>query len=286
MKDSALRHLWLISSLFILLVAAGCWVPGSSGALLTPVPQNLPTLTPVPSETPIPTITDSPEPTIDLEALLATEEIVPSETATLEGITQVAQILPTDPDVLIQGATDFVATITQEVIDQTRTAEFEIFVPTETPTPEFFETPTFTPAPLIAGNDCVHEVRTGDNLFRISLTYGVPIRDIANRSGVANINMIVVGQKLTIPGCGTTGAIPPATSIPLDTSGNTTFDGSTTTTTDTTFTSTGGVQHIVEQGETLFQISLQYNVPVRAIADRNGISNINLIYIEQTLTIP
>ncbi|HEX2621447.1 MAG TPA: LysM peptidoglycan-binding domain-containing protein, partial [Phototrophicaceae bacterium] len=122
----------------------------------------------------------------------------------------------------------------------------------------------------------------GDNLFRISLTYGVPIRDIANRSGVANINMIIVGQKLTIPGCGTTGAVPPATSIPVDNTGTTGTD----TTTDGSFTSAGGVEHIVQQGETLFQISLQYGVPVRAIADRNGISNINLIYIEQVLVIP
>lgn len=280
MRDTAPRHLWLISSLFILLTASGCWLPGSTDAIQTPIPQNLPTLTPEPTETLIPTITD--EPTFEPE-IVETEDPLPTETP--EGITEVAQLDPTNEDPLVQGATDYVATITQEAIDLTRTAEFEIFIPEDTPTPEFFETPTFTPQPeqqFPVGGDCVHEVRAGDNLFRISLTYGVPIRDIANRSGVANIDMIYVGQKMTIPGCGTTGAIPPATSIPTNTGstigGGTTGDGS--------FPSAGGIQHIVEQGETLFQISLRYNVPVRAIADRNGISNINLIYIEQTLIIP
>ena len=44
--------------------------------------------------------------------------------------------------------------------------------------------------------------------------------------------------------------------------------------------------HVVRQGETLFQISMQYGVPVADIAAANGISNINIIYLGQTLVIP
>ncbi|HEX2622404.1 MAG TPA: hypothetical protein VHL11_19730, partial [Phototrophicaceae bacterium] len=159
------RHLWITGCIFILLTAAGCWMPGSSGSIQTPVAQDLPTLTPVPSETPIPTFTNSPEPTIEelvesptpspSEELLVTEELLATEEVDL-GITEIAQ-LPTDPDPLVQGATDFVATITQEVIDQTQTAEAEFFVATETPTPEFqIETETPTPQPIVSGADCVH----------------------------------------------------------------------------------------------------------------------------------
>jgi LysM repeat protein len=48
----------------------------------------------------------------------------------------------------------------------------------------------------------------------------------------------------------------------------------------------GGRTYVVQQGDTLFEISLQTGVLVNDIAARNGISNINLIYIGQELVIP
>jgi LysM repeat protein len=42
----------------------------------------------------------------------------------------------------------------------------------------------------------------------------------------------------------------------------------------------------VQQGETLYEISLRYGVPVADIAAANGIANINLIYLGQELVIP
>jgi putative chitinase len=97
-------------------------------------------------------------------------------------------------------------------------------------------------------------------------------QQIATASGLANMNLIYVGQKLTIPGCGTTGTTPPPTSIP---------DGSTG--------GTGGPvgqTYVVVQGDTLFKISQRFGVPVTSIANANGISNINLIVINQQLVIP
>lgn len=160
-------------------------------------------------------------------------------------------------------------------------------LPTFTFTPQASQpqqfVPTFTPQPtaFIAGSDCVHEVVQGENLFRLSLRYGVNVTDIARVSGVTNINLIIVGQKLTIPGCGTTGARPPATSIPTQSANLAQVNSA-----STPIPSAGGVTHIVQQSETLFEISLQYGVPVNSIAARNGISNINLIYINQELIIP
>ena len=121
--------------------------------------------------------------------------------------------------------------------------------------------------------DCIHEVAVGDNnLYRISLKYGVTPQEIANASGLANMNLIYIGQKLTIPNCGNTGVTPPATTVP---------DGSTG--------GTGGPvgsTYVVQQGDTLFKISQRFNVPVTSIANANGISNINLIVINQQLVIP
>ncbi len=46
------------------------------------------------------------------------------------------------------------------------------------------------------------------------------------------------------------------------------------------------VTHTVQAGENLFRISLRYNTLMAAIASASGISNYDLIYVGQTLTIP
>lgn len=155
-----------------------------------------------------------------------------------------------------------------------------------TPTPPLFA----TVAPMVAtqsginlgtGVDCVHEVRLEDrNLYRLSLYYGLTVQQIASANGLVNPNIIVVGQKLIIPGCGTTGAFPPATSIPTgvsDLSGQSTGTG----------VVVGGSVYTVQQGDTLFKISLATGVPVMSIAAANPtITNINVIVIGQQLVIP
>ena len=69
-------------------------------------------------------------------------------------------------------------------------------------------------ATIPPGEDCVHEIRAGDTLFQLSLAYGVTVNDIAKASGIDNPDRIAVGQHITIPDCGTTGFIPPPTSVP------------------------------------------------------------------------
>jgi LysM repeat protein len=44
-----------------------------------------------------------------------------------------------------------------------------------------------------------HAVRPGENLYRISLTYGVPMSTIAAANGIVNYNLIFAGQTLCIP---------------------------------------------------------------------------------------
>jgi LysM repeat protein len=56
----------------------------------------------------------------------------------------------------------------------------------------------------------------------------------------------------------------------------------------TTLSGTPGapIVHVVQRGENLFRIALRYNTTVEAIAAASGISNPQLIYVGQKLTIP
>jgi LysM repeat protein len=48
----------------------------------------------------------------------------------------------------------------------------------------------------------------------------------------------------------------------------------------------GGGVYVVQRGDTLARIAATYHTTAQAIAQANGISNINLIYVGQRLTIP
>ena len=58
---------------------------------------------------------------------------------------------------------------------------------------------TLVPMASAQQGHTVHVVQPGENLFRISLRYGVSMSAIAQENGIANINLIFVGQALRIP---------------------------------------------------------------------------------------
>lgn len=137
-------------------------------------------------------------------------------------------------------------------------------------------------ATSIVRADTIHVVQTGDSLFRISLTYNVPIADIVQANNIVNANLIYVGQELVIPGVdGPTtgqpapaatpqaGAPPPQTQPP---SGSTPVEG--------------GVIHVIQPGDSLFRISLTYNVAMANIITANNLVNPSLIIAGQELFIP
>lgn len=51
----------------------------------------------------------------------------------------------------------------------------------------------------VTGGGTVHVVQAGENLFRISLRYGVSMQAIADANGIVNFNLIYAGQRLIIP---------------------------------------------------------------------------------------
>lgn len=296
MHDHLKRRVWLAGWMLLLLSAAGCFQP--LGGELEPTSQSeaLPTFTPFPpTDTPIPP-TDMPAP-IDLfptetlqifdvgnpVAEIPLEQLDPIfQTATAAyfeavGISPV-DVVPLDAptlDLLLQEATAIVGTATAQVaIPMTQTWEAMFGV---TATSPIIIGPTTPPTgPILPGSDCIYEVQpTDSNLYRISLLFGIPYMDIARASNLVNPNLIHVGDRLVIPGCGTTGFFPPPTTVP-----------SAVPPTQIPGGPGSGQTYTVVAGDTLYHLSIRWGTTITAIATLNQIPNPNLIFIGQVLNIP
>ncbi len=310
MRKYSARWQWLIGCVILLFMAAGCFqqaAEGDAGSLQQPLPTNTPppTNSPMPTNTPIPvnTPTDIFPPTMTSLPVAA----VPNAQPTVAAFPTVA---PLEPTVAAQVPTEvldpFALTGTAYVQGATETVEAYLTGTAQalgigmplTPTPTAVPINATQPSPAIPLGDCVHEVRSEDrNLYRISLRYGLLVRDIANANGISNVDLISLGQRLVIPGCGTTGAIPPPTtaptfipptSTPYGVAAPNVVGAQTPTPFGTPFTpiTTGRFTHTVLQGETLFEIALRYDVLVQDIANANGIANVDDIDMGQELIIP
>jgi lysozyme len=106
-----------------------------------------------------------------------------------------------------------------------------------------------------------HTVAAGENLYRIGLKYGISWVAIANINGLANPNILSVGQVLKLPGATTPD--PGPTPSPQ---------------TETTY--------LVQPGDNLFRIGLKFGISWVQIAEANGIVNPNMIAAGDALKIP
>ncbi|NDJ75890.1 MAG: LysM peptidoglycan-binding domain-containing protein [Chloroflexi bacterium] len=109
------------------------------------------------------------------------------------------------------------------------------------------------------GQRTEHTVQAGENLYRISLQYGTTIEAIALANNISNPNLIRTGQVLAIP---SSDEMPPQPPV------------------------TGEIVHVVQPGENLFRISLQYNLLTAIVAQYNGITTPSLIFVGQEIRIP
>jgi LysM repeat protein len=119
--------------------------------------------------------------------------------------------------------------------------------------------PTSAPVPTTApstGGTVTYIVQRGDTLYSIARRYGTTVEAIAVANGIANPNLIRVGQTLAIPSSGS----PPPPS--------------------------GGTTYVVQPGDNLFRIALRYNMSYLYLASYNGISDPSRIYVGQVLRIP
>ena len=113
---------------------------------------------------------------------------------------------------------------------------------------------TSSPTPPPASS-VKYTVKAGDTLYSIASKYKTTVSAIASANNLTNINLISVGQVLTIPVKQTP---PPAVTV----------------------------KYTVKAGDTLYSIARTYNTTVTAIAKANGITNVNSIRVGQVLTIP
>lgn len=100
----------------------------------------------------------------------------------------------------------------------------------------------------------VYIVAWGDTLSSIALRYGTTVSAIAQENQMANPDLIYVGQRLVIP---------EATSSP----------------------SVGSGIYVVQSGDTLSAIAVRYGTTVQQLVLMNGLTNPNLIYVGQRLTV-
>lgn len=112
-------------------------------------------------------------------------------------------------------------------------------------------------------------VRPGDTLWQISHQFGTTVNAIvAANPAITNPNLIYVGQVIEVPTDGT-GGQPPATPPP------------------TTPPPSGSTTYVVRWGDTLGRIAARFGTTVNAIVAANPqITNPNLIYVGQVITIP
>ena len=123
---------------------------------------------------------------------------------------------------------------------------------------------SFSATETEAQEQTTYVVQPGDNLYRISLRYNVTIAALVAANNIPNPNLIYVGQRLVIP----TGGTPPPTQPPGSTPVPTQPPGEETV-------------YIVVRGDTLGRIAQRFQTTIQAIAVRNGITNINLIFVGQ-----
>lgn len=113
-------------------------------------------------------------------------------------------------------------------------------------------TPSSTPS---TGGD--YTVQAGDTLYSIAVRYGTTVEAIQSANGIVNSSLIRIGQKLIIPGGGTT-------SGPI----------------------TGGTTYIVQADDTLYSIAARFGKNVWDIVVANNLADPALIYVGQELIIP
>jgi len=175
--------------------------------------------------------------------------------------------------------------------------------------------PTVVGASPQATETMVHVVQWGENLTLIAAQYGTTVEAIATANGIANPDLVFVGQQLTISGAA-------SSPVPATPSGDYVVQAGDTLTAIAwrhevglwelvqangianpsliyvgqrlviPGGSSGGQEstqsgvHVVQAGETLTAIAARYGTTVEAIAVANGIANPSLIYVGQRLTIP
>lgn len=130
-----------------------------------------------------------------------------------------------------------------------------------------------TTADEVEAAETIHVVQSGENLYRISLKYGVNMMDVARANDLANFDDLAVGQELIIP---------------LVSAAETEAEDNEAQTEEV---QSGEVQaeeitHVVQESETIFGIAFKYGIAWTKLVERNDISSPYSLETGQILVIP
>jgi|GEM_PF-596673 len=277
--------------LAILLIIAGCTRTNNAGGTFDTVDSqggeiNIATEPPQQDVTPTETI-----PVIDPNATDVPDDVNAqaddSATATPRVISPTEDEAPTD--LSVPTATDVVASATPippTATPQVPTATEAVIVtpvppgftpePTLTPT-DASDQPTLQPTPTGVGDEevvtgeCEYAVQDGDNLFRISLNNDVSLAALLSANGLTEASVIQPGQVLTIPGCNDDGTASVAEETVDEEPTERVLDS---------------CEIEIETGDTLFGLSLEYDVTLQALLIENGLPEDAVIQPGQIITLP
>ena len=168
------------------------------------------------------------------------------------------------------------ATLSAPTVDLTAqpTADSATVVPEATTDPATAATAvpeaTAVPATEEPRGEVTHTVVAGDTLTGLSVLYDIPVDVIVSANNLTDVDSLDIGQVLIIPAEGaevvaTTEPAVEATAAPPTNEERT---------------------HIVQAGENLFRIGLQYGFSVDELAAYNGIANPNVLEVGQVIKIP
>lgn len=119
-------------------------------------------------------------------------------------------------------------------------------------------------APAAHAEEDVHVVNRGDSLAAIARAYSVSVDELARNNGIANPNIIYVGQRLVIPGSAAAAERAAA---------------------DPNRLPAGSGYFTVQRGDTLAQIAKDHGMGVGDLMRLNGLTNANLIWVGQQLRV-
>jgi LysM repeat protein len=216
------------------------------------------------------------ETTVDTPTAEATEEETPTPEPTLAADTFDYTVKPGETLALIAEKFDTEVQTLRELnflLDDNIFAGQVLSVPyVEGMTAEGAPTPSPTPFSYV--------VQAGDTLSSIAAQFGVQSTILIEVNNILDPNNLTVGTPLLIPGF----TSPAGSDVAAGDDSASDAGGSTDT--GTTGGTGAAVEHVVQPGETLGQIAVEYGIDPLALAQANNIANGNLIRVGQRLVIP
>jgi LysM repeat protein len=220
-----------------------------------------------PAATDAPTLTSTSTPT---KTSTATPTSTPTATSTATPTSTPVIYIVQSGDTLLAIALEYDTTV-DALLQANDLDEREMIYPGQelvivTPGPTVETPPTPTPEPT---RFLTHIVKAGDNLTSIATDYGTTVEAIVAANHIEDPRSLRTGQELIIPLAGSVGGPTPMPGAPPAPPRGTEV-----------------VIHLVQPGDSLLGIALQYDTSVEVIMAANNIADAQWIIAGQELIIP